>query len=131
VIVWDTHTWFWWVSDPAVLSSRARQIVDEGRQAGKLCISSMSAWEVAMLSSKGRLSLSMPVTGWIRRSEALPFLTFVPVSNAIGVRAMNLPGELHPDPADRIIIATALGLRARLVTRDEKILRYPHVDSVW
>ena len=43
----------------------------------------------------------------------------------------HLPPPLHPDPADRIIIATALQLGATLITKDQKIRDYPHVTTVW
>ncbi|MFP4086476.1 MAG: PIN domain-containing protein, partial [Desulfobacteraceae bacterium] len=61
----------------------------------------------------------------------LPFLTFVPVDNAVAVQSVNLPGPLHQDPADRIIIATAITIDAPVVTKDEKILEYPYVNTIW
>ena len=63
-------------------------------------------------------------------SEALPYLTtFVPVSNRIALSAVALP--LHPDPADRIIVATALYVGSSLVTKDDKIQAFSGVESVW
>jgi PIN domain nuclease of toxin-antitoxin system len=73
----------------------------------------------------------MDVEAWVAKSEALPFLHFVPVDNAIAIKSVKLPDPFHPDPADRIIIATALTLGFPLVTRDEKILDYPHVRTTW
>jgi len=84
-----------------------------------------------LLVAKGRLQLTMDATQWIGRSESLPFLGFIPVDNAIAVQSVNLPGPLHQDPADRIIIATAVTLGASVVTKDEKILNYPHVNTIW
>ena len=84
-----------------------------------------------MLVSKGRLRLSMDVRDWVIRSEALPFLTFVPVDNAIAVQSTRLTGALHGDPADRIIIATAQSLGAELVTKDDKIRAYPYLKTIW
>jgi PIN domain nuclease of toxin-antitoxin system len=91
----------------------------------------MSAWEVAMLTKKGRLRLTMSAEDWIAKCEALPGLRFVPVDNRIFVRAVLLPGTLHDDPADRIIVATTLHLGARLVTRDDKLRAYDHVETLW
>lgn len=68
---------------------------------------------------------------WIARSEALPFIQFVPLDNRIALRSNLLPGELHEDPADRIIIATSLTLGAPLVSKDQKIRDYPHVRTIW
>jgi PIN domain nuclease of toxin-antitoxin system len=73
----------------------------------------------------------MDVGDWIAASEALPLLQFVPVDNRIALRSTALPGKLHKDPADRIIVATTLILGATLVTKDRRLRRYPHVDTLW
>lgn len=78
-----------------------------------------------MLLSKGRLQMAITAREWVRRSEALGLLDFVPVSNSIALRSVEL--EMHADPADRIIVATALELGLELLTKDEKLhaLRLP------
>ena len=63
--------------------------------------------------------------------EALPSVRYVPVDNRIALRSVLLPDPLHDDPADRIIIATALQLGATLITRDDKLRAYPHVETLW
>jgi PIN domain nuclease of toxin-antitoxin system len=131
MIVLDTHAWVWWVSNPEMLSDTARQAIDDAVRRRELFISTISAWEVAMLVEKERLSLVLDVRDWICRSEALPFVTFVPLSTAIAVESVRLPGFPHGDPADRIIVATALSLGARLVTRDEKLLNFAPCRAIW
>lgn len=131
MIVLDTHAWIWWVSNPEFLSENAKQIIDEAVANRNVLISTISTWEVAMLVSRGRLKLTMPPDDWVAASEALPFFDFVPVSNSIALKSAQLPGVLHNDPADRIIIATAISLGAVLVTKDEKIRNYEHVKTVW
>jgi len=131
MIVLDTHAWLWWVSNPELLSATARKAIDHAMADGEICISSISAWEVSILVKKGRLDLTMPVEDWIVRSEALPFLRFIPADNRIALKSTNLPGQLHDDPADRIIIATAITLGGTLVTKDDKIRKYPHVRTTW
>jgi PIN domain nuclease of toxin-antitoxin system len=131
MIVLDTHVWVWWVSNPEMLSDTARQVVDDGARRRELFISTISSWEVAMLVEKEGLSLALDVRDWISRSEALPFVTFVPLSTAIAVESVRLPGFPHADPADRIIVATALSLGARLVTKDEKLWRYGPARAIW
>ncbi len=131
MIVLDTHAWIWWVSSPEYLSETAKQIIDEAATGKNIFISCISAWEIAILVSRGRLKLTMSPADWIAASEALPFFDFVPVSNSIALKSVQLPGILHNDPADRIIIATAVSLGATLVTKDEKIRNYPHVKTVW
>jgi len=131
MIVLDTHAWIWWVSSPEFLSETAKQIIDEAATQKNVFISSISTWEIAILVSRGRLKLTMSPADWVAASEALPFFDFVPVSNSIALKSVQLPGILHNDPADRIIIATAVSLGAVLVTKDEKIRNYPHVKTVW
>ncbi len=131
MIVLDTHAWLWWVSSPELLGQQATLAIEKAVKEKTVHVSSISAWEVAMLVQKRRLQLTMDVRDWVLRSEALPFLSFVPLDNALAVQATRLPGELHGDPADRIIIATAQSLGAILVTKDEKIRNYPHVKTVW
>lgn len=131
MIVLDTHAWLWWVSNPELLNGAAAVAIADARSRRELYVSSISVWEVAMLTQKGRLQLALDVRDWLARCEALPFLQFVPVDNAIAVQATRLPDGLHGDPADRIIVATTLSLGATLVTKDEKLLRYPPVKTLW
>ncbi len=84
-----------------------------------------------MLVARGRLELTMPVRDWIAISESFSSLHFVPVTNNIAIKSAQLPGEIHGDPADRIIVATALSMGSVLVTKDEKILNYHHVKTIW
>ena len=131
MIVLDTHAWIWFASKPEALSKRARKAVDAAVKEKNVLVSSISVWEVALLVKNKRLKLSMDVLDWIAKSENLPFIQFIPVSNSIAVKSVNLPQPLHQDPADRIIIATALSIGAPLVTKDKKIAAYSHVKTIW
>lgn len=128
----DTHVWVRWVAEPEKLSAPARRGVEAALAAGEvLRVSSISVWEVALLVTKGRLRLSIDVGTWIERAEAIPLLDFVPVDNRIAHRSVTLPPPLHPDPADRIIAATAEVLGLRLVTADRRLRAYSPVDTLW
>ena len=131
MIILDTHVWIWWVSNPDLLSPEARMLIDKAVVEKKIYISSMSCWEVAMLVAKGRLQLTMEVGDWIRASETLPFIQFVPVTNAIALKAVRLPLKSLVDPIDRIIIATALVLDLVLLTKDKKIRKEAPVKTAW
>jgi PIN domain nuclease of toxin-antitoxin system len=131
VILLDTHAWVWFVDDPHQLSAPARKATEAGLAGGSIFISSVSSWEVAMLAARGRLKLTIDVRDWIAKCEALPFFNFVPVDNDIFVRSVFLAGPLHADPADRIIIATALTRDIPIVTKDRKIRNYPRIQSIW
>ena len=131
MIVLDTHAWVWWVGRPELLSEKANQRIDGAMDDAGIYISSISCWEVSLLVKKGRLELTTDVGDWIASSEALPFFHFVPVDNRIALRSNHLPGELHNDPADRMIIATTLTLGATLITKDRKIRSYSGVETLW
>ena len=131
MIVLDTHSWLWWLSDPKKLSRAARAAIQRSAAGNEALVSAISVWEVAMLVARGRLDLSMGVAEWIAQAESVDGFHFIPVDNQIALRAVQLPGVFHADPADRIIVATALARGAALATKDERIRGYPHVRSVW
>lgn len=131
MIVLDTHVLLWWVSDPAALSKPAKKAIDAAVKSKAVHVSCISSWEIALLVERGRLRLALDVRDWLCRCEALPFLTFVAVSNAIAVESVRLPDFPHADPADRIIAATALSLGAALVTKDDKLRNYPYLKTIW
>jgi PIN domain nuclease of toxin-antitoxin system len=131
MMVLDTHVWLWWISSPEKLAADAARAINDAAENNGILISSISAWELALLVEKGRLMLSIDVQDWIRKTESLPFVRFVPVDNAIALRSVSLPGTFHADPADRIIAATALVMGLPLVTKDEKIRAYPHLRTIW
>lgn len=131
MIVLDTHIWLWWISNPDYLAPAAQQAIDLAVSEKGIIISSISTWEVALLVEKGRLELSIEVRDWVRKTEDLPFVRFMPVDNTIALRSVNLPDNFHPDPADRIITATAMTMGLPLVTKDDKIINYCHVKTIW
>jgi len=126
----DTHAWVWWASGSRELPARVRRPIQAAFAEARLWVSSISAWEVALLVQRGRLVLRLPVREWVARSESLTGLQFLPVDYAIGLRAVELRG-LHPDPADRIIVASAERLGAVLATRDERVRAYTGIVTLW
>ena len=131
MILLDTHIWIWWISNIEKLSPKALNAINKARSESSIVISSISTWKIALLVEKGRLELSVSVRDWVRKTEGLPFVRFAPVDNTISLRSVSLPGEFHAEPADCIITATAMTMGIPLVTRDEKILGYPHVNTIW
>ena len=132
MIALDTHVLVWWVSDPTRLGAKARKAIEAALNEGdQLVVSSISTWEIAMLVAARRLELTMDVDTWMARIESYPGVTFVPVDNRIALRAVQLDDFPHRDPADRIIVATALGLGAALVTADERIRAYRPLRTIW
>ena len=132
MIVLDTHVLVWWVNNENMLSKLARQAIEnELSNNGEILISSISTWEIALLLSKGRLSLSMNIDAWIKLIDEIKVVRFVPLNNQLAIQSVNLPGTFHSDPADRIITALARQHAVPLITADTKIRDYQHVKSIW
>jgi PIN domain nuclease of toxin-antitoxin system len=131
MIVLDTHVWLWWLSNPEKLSPAAAERIEKETQTSGIRISSISVWEIAMLVAKGRLELAVDITEWFAVTESLSFVKFIPVNNSVAVQAVRLPGHFHDDPADRIIVATAMVSSASIISADNKIRGYRGVKSVW
>ena len=73
----------------------------------------------------------MDVGSWLATVAEIEAIRFFPVDVEIAMKSVDLPGEFHKDPADRMIVATARKLAVPLVTKDEKIRAYAHVKTIW
>lgn len=132
MIVLDTHALVWWASNPERLGTKARRSIEKTVNSGEqLGVSSISAWEIALLVRDRRLDLSMDAESWLAHVEATGLVEFMPVDNRVSLRAVHLDDFAHRDPADRIIVATAVGLGASLVTADSRIRSYRGVRTIW
>ena len=128
MILLDTHAWIWWVHDPNRFSPKALKAIEAAEALG---VSIISCWEVAILVGKGRLGLNIDLDEWIQR--ALDFDKIVPIdlNPKILILSTRLPGNLHSDPADHIIVATAKTHSCPLLTKDSKLIEYPHIETIW
>lgn len=131
MIVLDTHVLVWWVSGSGRLSARAKRAIDQTLQLSPLIASAITVLEIVTAVRRGRLELGSPLDQWFADLRALPELHFEPVSAEIAHLAGSFPDTTPGDPADRIIVATAQTLRAKLVTADERLSKSPHVAVVW
>ena len=128
MIVLDTHAWIWWVADPARLSTAARKAIEKERVRG---ICAISVWELAVLIQRGRLVLDRDVADWVHDALAVPGVEVLPLTPEIALAAGGPALDLHGDPADRMIAATTLVHRARLVTKDERLRAVQALDTLW
>jgi PIN domain nuclease of toxin-antitoxin system len=133
MIVVDTHVLVWWAnSDLNKLSQIARSHLAKAEKIdGGIIVSTISSWEIAILVSKGRLTLAMDVEDWLNHVAALPGVRFLPIDRHIAVQSVRLPQPFHQDQADRMIVSTARALNFPLITADQGILKYNHVKTVW
>ncbi len=129
--VLDTHVWIWRQAHPAKLSRRVRALLEDASGFDELLLSAISLWEFAKLVEKGRLGISCTPDEWVERAIDIPKLRLVPLSPIIAGRSTALPPPFHDDPADQIIVATAREEDAVILSKDKRILSYPHVRSLW
>lgn len=122
-MILDTHALLWMDRNDPALGQEARQEIDAAWRTGQLAVSAISFWEAAMLAERGRIVLPMPVTLW-REDWIRAGLTEIPVDGRIALLATQLE-NLHRDPADRFIMATAIDRNATLMTADRLILEWP------
>ena len=121
----DTHVWIWAAEQREnELSSRILKLIDAASRDGRVLISAISMWEIAMLAERNRIALSAEPLQWIEKAANIPGVEIIELTPRIAVGSTRLPGNPHADPADRILMATARDAGARLVTRDKLILRY-------
>ena len=120
MILLDTHVLIWADFGLPHLGERALAAIAGASTAGTVAVSAISFWEAAMLAAKGRITLPVGPAQW-RRALLETGLIELPVNGDIGIQATELAG-MHPDPADRLICATALHAGATLVTADNALL---------
>ena len=123
-LVVDTHVLVWLLDKSPQLGSHARDALRAAACAHALYVSAITPWEIAMLVSKGRLTLNRDVGEWLEAALSLPGIRLEPLSVEISVASTRLPGEINGDPADRIIVATARRIGVPLVTADGDLLNY-------
>jgi PIN domain nuclease of toxin-antitoxin system len=122
VIVLDTHVLIWMDADDAALGPQARARIEQAWRAGEVAVSAVSFWECAMLVERGRIVLPLAVEGW-RAGLLGAGLLEIALDGRIALAAAGF-ADLHRDPADRFIAASASLRGATLVTADEKLLAW-------
>ncbi len=124
MILLDTQVLVWFAQAEPELKPAARTLIETEAVTGVAAISPISFWEIAMLADKGKLPLGRRPVDWMQAVVEQPGFRVEPIAPIIAVDAGSLPGDIHGDPADRIIIATARHLACPLLTTDRKILDY-------
>jgi PIN domain nuclease of toxin-antitoxin system len=118
----DTHVVLWSTLDVGRLGSEAVRAINLASREDRLLISAITPWEIGLLASKKRVDLQRDTLEWVRGVLAKPGVRLAPLETEIAVASTRLPFEMHADPADRILVATARHLGATLVTADRALL---------
>jgi PIN domain nuclease of toxin-antitoxin system len=129
VILLDTHVLLWWALDPGKLSSTAATSLEAMERGGGFA-SAISIWELGIKVQRGKLELGLPIDQFAQRIERSGVIELLPVTTAIWLRSLDLPWD-HRDPADRVIVASAILQGVPLLTADVEIHRFPGISCVW
>lgn len=127
-MILDTPMGVWWVHGDAPLPDHDRTSVEVHETQG-LGVSVIACWEVAKVVEYSRLPLPGPVAEWLDQARAYPGIRLLALTPQMLVESTQLPGTLHRDPADQLLVATARVYHCPFVTVDTKILAYPHVHT--
>ena len=127
MLILDTHVLVWLDEGSPRLGTEALQAINRALASGQLGVASISFWEIAMLVSKRRLDIRIELDVW--RLELLQNgLLEIPLQGSTALRAGQLQ-KFYGDPADRMIVATAIEHSATLVTADQKILDWGNLHQ--
>jgi PIN domain nuclease of toxin-antitoxin system len=129
VIVLDTHALLWWALDPEQLSKRAAATLREMEQAGGYA-SSISIWELGIKVKRRKLELPLTIDEFAGRIERGGIVELVPVDTRVWLRSLSLDWR-HQDPADRIIVATALIKQVPVLSKDRVVRSCREIATVW
>ena len=128
MLLLDTHALVWLASDQKQLTALGKARIREA--AGSLFMSAISSLEIALLVKRERLELPLPPERFIAESLRHHGITEIPIDTTIAVAAAGLP-DIHNDPFDRIIAATAIANRLELLSKDKVLPQYPGLTVVW
>ncbi len=124
-----------WVGNRDYIAPAALQAVRAAAGRAELLVSPITGWEIGLATMRrGKPLILLPTPQvWLADLLARPGVRLALLQPEVALSASYLPGQLHADPADRLLIATARDLKVPLVTRDERILAYAtqgHVQAI-
>ncbi len=119
-----------WLQAGSAFRPEGEAALQEAQEIGtQVLVSPITAWEIGLLVSKGRLVLSLPPLTWFEQVLELG-VDLAPMTPDILIASSQLPGPPLRDPADRIVAATARAMRYRLITRDRPLLDFASSGQV-
>lgn len=128
MILLDTCTLLWLTLDQEGLSEAAKKMMQANPD--RLAVSAVSAWEIGIKYHKKNLELPLPAALWYCRVLEHHEIQELPITGLVAVRSTELPHH-HQDPADRLLISTALFYRCPILTPDLLFKRYEGITVLW
>lgn len=119
----DTCALLFLANDSRINAATLQEVSDASYD-GRLHVSPVSAWEIGIGVSKGKIKLPTPPLDFFDRFVERMQAKLSPLTPAIMLLSSFLPGRIHGDPMDRMLVSTARALNLVLVTSDRPILAY-------
>ena len=123
-ILLDTHVWYWIAIGEQVFRRDFLRSLELAKENERVLLSSISVWEIGMMTAKKKIHLDMDVLDWVEHAIGNLRIKLVSLTPKIAIESSRLPLEIHGDPADRMIVASSQEENALLVTCDTKLIDY-------
>ena len=123
----DTHSFIWAILMPHMLSPAAATALGDRRN--KVCVSLVSAWEMAIKVQTAKLTLDRSIKDLFTVDLLTPDFSLLPLQldHIIALSSLELH---HRDPFDRLLVAQAIAENMPIVSCDTMLDRYP-VTRLW
>jgi PIN domain nuclease of toxin-antitoxin system len=131
MIMLDTHVIIWDALSPNRLSLPVQQAIAQANQQNGLLVADISLWEIAMLVQKGRIQIATDCQSFLTLLLQANRIRVVPISPQIAAQAVQLSSLVNHDPADRLIVASAVVESATLITADHNLRSAPMITTLW
>lgn len=118
MILLDTHVWIWWLLGEGPLLDEERETLNEHAAKNEIAISAASIWEAERLYQKGIIRLEPDFKTWVNLATQQGVCTVIPINKEVILAQQRLPDNFPDDPADQLIVATALLKKFPLATKD-------------
>ena len=131
MVVLDTHIIIWDALAVSKLSQKAKDAIDLADEEGALMICDISMWEIAILIKKDRLYIEGTPAKLLQTILDARHYLVKGITPKIAEKSVNLDDEINNDPADRLIVATALVENYPLITADKNLRKAKSINTIW
>ena len=131
MILLDTHVLYWAAAEPRRLSRRAVRVIEKAAPTGGIFVSSVTLYELAGMVRRGQVRAPGPPQTAVEKIVQAVRAGIHDITPEVAVLAQYFPDDFPHDPMDRLIAATARAWGISLVTRDERMIDSPLVDTIW